>query len=300
MPHDDDLPNFRKLGRFERFILGALGVVGALFAVSTATGMLEAAAHRTELLSRRDALGGQLPDEALSVPRRVSSFAVELAGRTDVPDFAAPSASAVLARPGVYLRVLAPHARSEDEVRRAAPLSSKDAFASCLLRASRPSDEHAGSPCEPGTACAGDATGRLTNLRVLFEAAHPFEAAWAEDAERADRLRLTVLGAELDRVARDLPRTTRLAQEAGYAMVVVDEVPPGFVMPWFETGLEAVTKVPHAARIGVLDLASGDVVLEARVRADDAPVGESGSRAVLRQVQGCGLGLRVAEKLAAR
>lgn len=306
MAHDDPAldPDFssklRKLSRFEKFTVGTFAVLGALFVASTASGMLKTNVSRDQLLARRDAMRTQLPDEALSVPRKVSTFAMELAKGGEPREILSPKALATLAKPGVYLRVLASNAKSEETVQRAAKDSSKDAFASCLMTAVQAEPEGPLEACEPGTACANETTGKLSNLRGLLGPTHPFHEAWTEDAQRADGMRIAVLASELDRVAHDLPKAAKIAREADFAMVVVDEIPQGTEMPWFQTGLQAVTQIPHHARVGVMDLRSGEVVLQMRVFADDTPAGGEAGKAVLRQVQGCGLGLRVAERLTGR
>lgn len=71
-------------------------------------------------------------------------------------------------------------------------------------------------------------------------------------------------------------------------------------MPWFTKGLENVQSVPHDARVAVLDAYSGETIFRTRLKADAVPAASTSPGGVVgRQVQGCSLGLDVAERIRA-
>lgn len=305
---DDDARTTRairkRFGAFERFVGASFAVVATIFTVSTVRGEMKQQEAREALLSRQAAAAADLGPHARAFSAKVAEHARTLANEPYKGDVASPRVRTLIEQPGVYLRITQPRVTTDDEIERAAKDSAKDAFATCLSLGVRPTDDGAAEPataCEPGTGCMGDRTGQLANLRVVHRGMHPFSDAWIADAKSADGLRLGVLTAELDqRLAGDTARAKQVVDAAKYVLLVVDEVPEGTPMPWFTKGLENVQSVPHDARVAVLDAYSGETIFRTRLKADAVPAASTSPGGVVgRQVQGCSLGLDVAERIRA-
>ncbi|MCC6644712.1 MAG: hypothetical protein IT374_03945 [Polyangiaceae bacterium] len=286
----------RRFGPFERFCLGAAAVVGTLSLAASVQGARRDTERGEQLVARAEALGGDLEARHTSFVPRVAAAARALAA-SEAPDLSSPAALSALQGGGVYLRLIAPRATDEAEVLRASRESAKDALASCLSLGVRDA-EATPSSCAPDSACMGDATARLVNLRILLAGLAPFQEGWAARTRGATGLDLVARASEVDVAASGaLSRARRAVDDASFVLLVVDDVPPGASLRG-ETGLAAIQTTPHDVKVEVLDGRSFAPLFRATLRADATPAASPGrSPAVLRQVQGCSLGLAVAERV---
>jgi hypothetical protein len=291
----------RRLGPAERAVLGAAAATFALFATSQVRGEMEQRKAQRQFLDRYEHEAAQLTAEQRGFLGRTAELARGLASGPWEGDVVTPRAAELLAAPGVYLRATAVRAASDDDLFRASEESAKDALATCLMLGAAPSDETEATPCEPGTACLGDRSGKLSNLRLVTRGLMPFTTAWETRARAASGLELGVLESELaSRVDDHLARAKSVVDSASYVLVVIDEVPTGTAMPWYTTGLATMQQVDHPVRVGLFDTRSGAAVAKLRVFANAAPANAPHERgAVTRQVQGCTLGLEIASRLRA-
>ncbi len=298
-PDDDDTLRTirRRFGTFERFCIGAAVIIGTLSVGASVQGARKDAEHGQRLLERQRELGVGLDERHVSFVERVASATRELAS-SEAPDVASPAALTALQGGGVYLRVISSRAADEREILRASRESSKDAFASCLSLGVR---ETAAEPsaCAPESGCVGEATARLVNLRILLAGFAPFREGWQASAANATGIELAVLSSELDVAASGaLSRARSAVDDASFVLLAVDEVPQGTRMDKGETGLATVQTVPHDVKIAVLDGRTFAPLFRAKLRADAVPAASPGATtSVLRQVQGCSLGLAVAERV---
>ena len=287
----------RRFGAFERFCLGTAAVLGTLFVAASVQGARREAEMGQQLVARRAELGDGLDARHTTILHREAAATRELA-TTEAPDVASPSALPSLQGGGVYLRVISSRATEESDVLRASRESSKDAFASCLSLGVRDTERET-SACAPESGCVGDATSKLVNLRILLAGLAPFHDGWSARAKDASGIELTVLASELDVAASGaLTRARKAVDEASFVLLAVDDVPKGTRMDWGETGLATVQTLPHDVKIAVLDARTFEPLFRAKLRADAVPSASPGANSsVLRQVQGCSLGLAVAERL---
>ena len=299
-PDQDTIARIRRrVGPAERAVLAAAAATFALFATTQVRGEIEQRKAQSHFLDRYAHEAAQTTPEQRAFLGRSAELARGLAAGTWEGDVVTPRAAELLTSPGVYLRVTSARLGSDDEVFRATEESTKDALATCLMLGATPADESDAGPCEPGTACLGDRSGKLSNMRLVTRGLFPFTAAWEARARSASGLELGVLESELaSRVDNHLARAKAVVDSAAYVLVVVDEVPAGTQMPWYSTGLATMQQVDHPVRVGLFDTRSGAAVAKVRVFANAASANAPHERgAVARQVQGCTLGLDLAARL---
>jgi len=139
---------------------------------------------------------------------------------------------------------------------------------------------------------------------------------WTDELHRAsNELTLRAFERELERVSKhDVPLAVQMMDKAEIFTAVLDETPPEGLpekLDEYETVEERVQRVPHWARVGVWEIASGRQVVRLRTRADGQfiPVGEQqvmrvpaagrtedqqrNYAAQQRQANGCALALAV-------
>ena len=312
---DLEQPRWRQIlrrvvdGKNERFALGALAIVGAVLAVSEGQQAYQCSVLRARLLSaQRAEASGSTPAE-LGLSERVICAAEELS-QTGGEDFVAPrlrggGGRGLGQQTGVYVRLLDTEARRSDDARLGAEISVKDAVGMCLLRG-----EAAGAAdprlldgaCGPGSACLGEQTARLHNLRTVARGLSVLLPDFAEHvAEATSPKVLSLLEADFEERREALiPLARQVAKEASYALVVIDETPKDKPPhPWGWTRLD-VQAAAHVARVALVDARTGEPLVRLR-RALDAPglsvASASASDEVRRQVESCALGLEVRRAL---
>ncbi|HOU92512.1 MAG TPA: hypothetical protein PLU22_15775, partial [Polyangiaceae bacterium] len=212
------------------------------------------------------------------------------------------------------------------ELRRAASESMLDGFVACLFVRRGEADPRVGPPCEsspdcePGLVCnefhVCVRPPRPYNLRLGYSALRVLTTEWTDELHRAsNELTLRAFERELERVSKhDVPLAVQMMDKAEIFTAVLDETPPEGLpekLDEYETVEERVQRVPHWARVGVWEIASGRQVVRLRTRADGQfiPVGEQqvmrvpaagrtedqqrNYAAQQRQANGCALALAV-------
>ncbi|HEU4404241.1 MAG TPA: hypothetical protein VFS43_02970 [Polyangiaceae bacterium] len=250
------------------FWLWSVTFVAALAIVYWKRQQSEVEAHRARLLARQRALEADLGPLFYPLRERFERWTTETA-RADWADEApaggAEAVRALLEKPGVYLRLPAPDARTNDAIRQAAPSSLKDLFVAGLLRAPA-ADPRRGKACASTRECAaGEVCNEAGycavpeqpyNLRVAYRGARALSETWVHEVEVAQEpLRLRMYENDLDAaLAADLPVAVDLLKRAQYFLVVVDEVPPGLARAPGQGLAEAVQAAPHAARVALYEV----------------------------------------------
>ncbi len=243
----------------------------------------------------------------------------------------------------VYLRLRMANAKAERDVRKAAKDSLRDGFTSCLFvtRSNSAPTPAAAQPAAPvassgaassgaasaGSACRtiGDcASGLLCNewntcaapeqpynMRLVYRTLRVLSSDWTDELhEASSELALSAYDRDLENVAkRDVPVTVEILARSKFFALVLDEDPPGGIpKPAPESGeseAETLQRLPHFARIGIWDIASGTPLLRVRAVAAGEVV-QMGSGAVkdavtrtatARQVNNCALALKAREAL---
>jgi hypothetical protein len=211
----------------------------------------------------------------------------------------------LLAKPGVYLRLLQPNATSPEKIRANAVGSLKDAFVACFLRTSQVV-EHTERECKltrdckPGEVCSELGTCSPVmqpfNLRVASRGLRMLSDDWIKEVQIAtDPLRLRMFESDIeDASVNDLPLAIDLIKQAKYFLVVIDEVPPE-VKATKETSLEQETQATiHPTRIALFDITTGKRVFKMRRTIDvPIPITPGAIDAQRRQVLNCTLGSEV-------
>lgn len=287
-------------GSNERFVAGALALVGGLLAFSTINGKIHEARLRDRVLTMQAQAVAQVPEADRKLIDRIDQSILDLAGSPWQGDWVAPAFQASSGRwlegTGAYFRAIQTEIPTHEALRIAARLSVKDSLAMCALRGE--STEPA-SDCEPGTACMGETNSRLINLRQLHHGLSVLAPSWADEARGAGGMQLGVMHGELaDRLVKDTPEMARVASQTRYAMVIIDEVPSGLPDVMWGSRRDLIQSTPHAARMALYDAKTGEPLLKIRRELDASiPIATGTSPEVRRQVIGCSLGLELRQAM---
>jgi hypothetical protein len=292
-----------------------------------AQGQIEAA--RSRVLAKQRAMSVALGPKLYPLRDRTERWARELAADPWLGDFVAPGLDLERLRngPAVYLRLRLPSANSPKAIRKAAQVSLRDGFTSCLFVTQSRSNPTTGASCRTGGDCPA---GKLCNewnvcadpeqpynLRLAYRTLRVLSSDWTDEVHEAtSELALSGYERDLDNVAkRDVPVTIEVLQRSRYFTLVLDEDPAGGVPAADQerqknpetqtTPEERIQGVPHLARVGVWDLARGEPLLRLRAEAagEFVAVGKQSVRdpeslaAQRRQVNNCALALAVREKV---
>ena len=222
----------------------------------------------------------------------------------------------------IYLRLRLANARAEREMRKAAKDSLRDGFTSCLFvtrssSASAPGqacrtigDCPSGLLCNEWNSCA--APEQPYNMRLVYRTLRVLSSDWTDELhEASSELALSAYDRDLENVARrDVPVTVEILSRSKYFALVLDEDPPGGVPKSSseagESEAESLQRVPHFARIGIWEIATGTPLLRVRAAAagEFAQMGTSAAAknpitqvAQQRQVNNCALALKAREAL---
>ncbi|MGC4086551.1 MAG: hypothetical protein QM756_01390 [Polyangiaceae bacterium] len=220
----------------------------------------------------------------------------------------------------VYLRLRLATTKSPRDIRKAAADSLRDGFTSCLFvtkAATAPAtpastcrtigDCAAGLLCNEWNACAP--ADQPYNMRLVYRTLRVLSSDWTDELHQADsELALSAYDRDLENVARrDVPVTVDILSRTKFFALVLDEDPQGGVPKATadESELEALQRLPHFARVGVWDVASGAPLLRIRVAAAGS-FAQMGTGAVSdpitvsaqqRQVNSCAVALKAREAL---
>lgn len=269
---------------------------------------------RNALLARQRDAAAELGPRFLPLRDKLERWIVEGAGPWQ-GDAVAPEAkeSPFQTKPSLYLRILVEEAADAKTIRAAAYNSLRDAFTSCLFRASNP-DPWAGPECAFNRECAAGQVcnearhctvpAQPFNMRVFYRGTRMLTDDWIKEVrEASDEMRLRLLDHDLDiTVKEDLPLAIDVLARAQYFMLVLDEGPadPASV-PDAGTPMESLQTVPHAARVFVWDIARDKSLLRIRTEAAAQLTGPSTdaktSLAIKRQANSCALAVGVRRAL---
>jgi len=284
--------------------------------------------QRNAVMARQRAVAQALGPKILPFRDRVEAWVRELAGG-EAATVVSPRASLdrIAEGPGAYFRVRQRDALEGRALRAAAERSLRDGFTSCLFVRQESKD---GPPCRtPADCAAGQLCGELGvcgrpsqpfNLRLAYRALRVLQPEWAEELHRASTdLQVRAFELDLEAVTKnDVPLAIELLSRARFFTAVVDEDPPAGIPPPRprptgssdpgETEEERLHRVAHPVRVGIWELASGELLARHRTDAAAGMVGAAGGglldpkirAASQRQVNACAAALAVKELLAER
>ncbi|MCA9587168.1 MAG: hypothetical protein KC657_17690 [Myxococcales bacterium] len=231
---------------------------------------------------------------------RIESFTVD-AAKAYKGDLVTPEAATLNFRtlPGIYLRLRTADAQSVESIHKVAPESVKDGFTSCLLR----TRNDAAARGEPD---AGAAPDQPWNLRQAYASTRILTEDWVREVrESPDTVRLRIFEDQYDKAEKnEIPKAIDIVTRAQFFLLVLDEDADA-ARQYAEDGggitTEALQQVPHAARVHVLNLKTGEEMLRVRREADgqvrmvsDGQLRDPEIRAALRrQVNNCALAQNV-------
>jgi hypothetical protein len=298
---------FQAGGRFHLLALAVVVLAACAFSLRAGRQLEgERAALLAAAASERAAL---TPRQASFLERAEGWIVAEASGayagdHVD-PELAAPGAlDAWLARPGVYLRGVAPELARADGLARASRGSFKDGVVLCLLD----------PPAAPGGqamldkvsrtylrgALFEEKTARVRPLREAEDALRVLTPAWSAEVRAADAsLWMRRLGLEMRQRSAGVKVAGQIAASAAYLLVVVDEVPAGVRVPEVgpaitdhqrESVLPVVEERAHEARLALIDLEANRVLLRVRRALDASKLGVAGHAVYTQALQGCALG----------
>jgi hypothetical protein len=277
---------------------------------------------KSAVMAKQRAIAQSLGPKILPFRDKVEGWAQELAGEWKGEQFALATApEEIRTAPAVYLRLRLEHAKRPEAMRKAAVASLHDGFTSCFFVRNNSPDPSKGpkcttsAECEPGLLCNEyDVCTRPPepyNMRLAYRSLRVLSTAWTDELHEApSELAITAYDRDLDKVTReDVPIAAQILTRAKYCVLVLDEEPPGGVPPQKEGGAESdeerLQRVPHAARVAIYNLQTGQLVARMREQAAGRalPVGERVVQreetvaAQERQANSCALALSVREQL---
>lgn len=201
--------------------------------------------------------------------------------------------------PGLYLRLRVAEAKTANDIRKNAQGSLKDGFTGCLLREANPMGVR--GEADGG---AGIAPDQPWNLRQAYTATRILTNEWVDEVNAStDDLRLRVFEQQYKKDSEEaIPTAVEIVKRAQFYLLVLDEDTPE-AMEKNDGGAitsEALQRVPHAARVRIVDLKTGGDLAHLKKTAHGSFVMAGGqlsdpeaTAAVERQVQSCSLALDV-------
>lgn len=303
-----------------QFWLWAAVGIGVFFVVYARVMQSHVETRRNQVMAKQRAIAQTLGPQILPFRDQVEGWAREL-GAPSISDFVDPSASLEKIRtsPGVYLRMRLASAASAKSIRAAARGSLHDGFTSCMFVRVGAPDPTVGPACRVAVDCASgllcnewnvcSEPPRPYNLRLAYRAMRVLSSDWTDEVHEADtELGLNGYDRDLDSVTkRDVPVAIELLTRSKYFTLVLDEDPASGSPKdtTDETAEERVQREPHAARIGIWELATKAPLLRLRAQADGqfVPVGDRVVKnpatlaAEQRQTNSCALALAARDAL---
>lgn len=298
-------PSPRRVSAARILPVVAIGIVVALFLLvrrNDARALEEARAEvLTELAAQRGSLPAQSGSFLEKIQRRITEEAgIAYPGDVVTPEMLLPGElDSWLARPAVYLRGATPELRDAAKLGEAASTSIKDAFLMCLVEPAASRKERDVMAKIRGVYFAGAKVDDDTaNIRRLAEAQlglsvfNPLFEQGAASAE--DVAALKKLGRELESTPIE---AARLAITAELLILVADEIQEPDPTKKPAPGADALgykaQEGAHDARVALIDLTSGKVLLRIRRRVDASGRSERATALYRVAIQGCDLALDV-------
>jgi len=272
--------------------------------------------QRRKLLTKQRATAQLLAPKLIPMRDAIESGVVELSKEAKPSVAPGVDWEKLFGSPGIYMRARLADAGDLEKLREVGGQSLRDGFSACLMRDLTAKLPVAGKECKQSNDCeSGELCNEYEhcqrpsspfNMRMLYRALHILSEKWENEVREAGTdYALIAYDRGLDSVTKvDLPVAIDVYQRAKYAIVVLDEDPPGGLpeplADTSESESERVQRVPHFARIGVWELPSGRRL--ARVKAEAAgalrdvgtskPLGGAQSQAARsRQANSCALAL---------
>jgi hypothetical protein len=277
--------------------------------------------QKSAVLARQRAVEASIGKQGFEMVERLEGWARELAGvpftQAIAPD---TKLDAVVAGPGIYLRLPIADARATGSLRKVAQKSLRDGFTACLFvgRRGDPAEGppcHSAAQCEPGSLCnewnVCAAPGQPFNLRLLYSALRVLTPEWRQELEQAKNdLAVRALEGDLDKVTKyDVPIGAEVVRRAEYFTLVLDEEPEGGLPPedkaLDESREQQLQSLPHFARVGIWDIRNGRRLVALRGEAAGRFVQTGGrrvddpkiQRAQQRQANNCALAVEVKDRI---
>jgi hypothetical protein len=249
-----------------------------------AAGQLES--QKSAVMAKQRAITKTLGPRIIPFADRIETWAADLAGpwKGDVINSGTPWDS-IAQKPGIYLRLRIEDAVEKDKLRPSSMASLHDGFTSCFFVGDTWSNATEGpkcernANCEPGMLCNDwevcTRPPRPYNMRLAYRALRVLSNDWTNQLHEASSdLEVRAKELDLDQVTRvDVPVAIELMQQAKFATIVLDEAPDAKVLAANgalpgESAEARVQRLPHAARVGIWNLANESPVVRWRGRAE--------------------------------
>jgi len=281
----------------------------------------EVESQKAALFARQRGVMAELGPRIEPLKERLENWVVE-SSRSYAADAVAPEVKTwdFATLPGIYLRLRLADSASVQSIRKAANDSLRDAFTACLFREPN-ADPTAGPPCKASHDCAKGTfcnevdhcmpPAQPYNMRTAYHGTRILGEDWTVRLKTAsDDMRMRLLDREFESAVKDdIPLVIDILTRAQFFLLVLDEDPPGAVLPVGKPPLEAIQAMPHAARVVLFGLKPGLDRPLLRIRREvegrfiqtgaNAPTDPDLLEAQQRQVNSCQLALYVREALAA-
>jgi len=205
--------------------------------------------------------------------------------------------------PGIYLRLRVADAKDAPSLHKAAKLSAKDAFTSCLMRENNPTIAAIARGEDAGGLAQQD---QPWNLRQAYAATRVLTDEWVQEvADAKDELRLRVFALQYEKAkTSEIPFAIDIIKRAQFFLIVLDEDVPEAKELSGDGGKiteEGLQQVAHPARVHIINLKTGKEMVRLQ-RTGDAGFVFAGKRTVVdpevraamkRQVNNCNLAQQV-------
>lgn len=286
-----------------------------------AAGELES--QKSAVMAKQRAIAKSLGPRIVPFAERIEQWAKELAGPWK-NEWVEPSLrwDSVAQKPGVYLRLPIEDTADVKKLRDSGMKSLHDGFTSCFFVGDSWSNATEGpkckrnADCEPGLLCNDwevcTRPPRPYNMRLAYRALRVLTNDWTDQLyQAANDLEVRIRERDLDQVTRvDVPVSIELLQQAKFVTVVLDEAPDQKVLAANgtlpnESPEARVQRLPHAARVGIWNLANGQNLVrwrgwaEGRLVSAGKPVklGPDTAAAQARQTNSCMLAWELKERI---
>jgi hypothetical protein len=296
-------PSTRRVNVGRLIPIVAIGIVALLIGLTRRSDARELEEARADVLTTLEAQRGRLPQQSYSFLETTQKRIAEETSGPYLGDVVAPELlvpgelDSWLARPAVYIRGATPELRDPRKLGEAAATSIKDAFLMCLIEPAASHAERDVLAKIRGVYFAGakvdDETANIRRLLDAQQGLAVFNRAFEADARAAEDVAI------LKRLKRDLDTApidaARLASTAELLIVVADEIqePDAANKLAVDSMGYRAQESAHDARVALIDLASGKVLLRVRRRLDASGRSERATALYRVAIQGCDLALDV-------
>ncbi len=242
--------------------------------------------QKSAVMAKQRAVSKTLGPRIVPFVDRVENWCRDLAGPLRGDEIGAGASwESISHEPGVYFRLRQEDATDKVKIGRAATSSLHDGFTSCFFVGDAASSATEGPKCLRNADCASGLLcndwevcvrpPRPYNMRLAYRALRVLTSDWTNQLYGATSdLEVRVQERDLEQVTRvDVPVAIELLQRAKYATVVLDEPPAATVaqangtLPG-ESPEARIQRLPHAARVGIWNLLTGQPIVRWRGMAE--------------------------------